>query len=894
MKQYSILLSWILICLLSYTAAQQDVRSRNHESATLPFIQFKASEKQKFGFDFFQHNEWVNYYELWENSVNKHYYISHKSVGEYETDEVEALFINRFALINRDSVYFMIEDSPIKVRHRFKNDSTAVLSLPAMNTNYTLRAVYGEEDLGRLYVTVYPVQQKQIIFIPLIEDVPDMLALEKYLNGVYAQVNMRFDIKIEPLFETDEFNRTTVFDNPSASYDHYTSQMRSLRDAYFDKHPSTSKKSYYFFIVPEFVNENVQGFMAKNKALGFVKYMNDSTFHIQTARNLARGIGILQSSWLENGPDRETTTNLMDELGGTSLTHFQWERLVNSANSYSLYDADEDVRTNNGMIAYYFWEEDENGNLLFEPGNLLRSIKRPYKKNYVSYHLNIEDYFFKPLFAIGKYFVCIWHFILLALLWFIMWVLQRKIRYRLRANLSISRIWMIVTNTAILLVTVLVSVIVFFLVNKQLEKHEITSGLIVGLTGQSYADANRSILYNKNLKRTFEEEMGSEILFKRGENWYMKRRKKVLYFELKKDSTNQWASCRFKSDSDTLIVVTQQYRKNAENHYFVFNYMDENGQYDHQVVFNHAGTNITARLQIEEDPVKNILVFVNGYRPTSIGHTFEENFKDIQRNGLEFPNSNNLIFNFDRYDYWRPWQEIDLRIQKRLNPSETFYADGHFSVSTSNYRSLLNFTNLSNKYPKRCVDPENHTCAYTNTGGSRWFGSSQKKTASLLPLNANKSGFYLRRENGRIAGNNLLQLLNEVPNRSDNDTLFIVAHSMGYAYALGMIESMRGRINFGEFYIIAPENAESGLVDRTEWQQIWQYGCNHAELAPIAPCMLDGVAPQSKAKGLSDSQRVYIPQTYYRRHGFFDSHFIGFYTWIFDIPDGKPGYMGQR
>jgi hypothetical protein len=25
--------------------------------------------------------------------------------------------------------------------------------------------------------------------------------------------------------------------------------------------------------------------------------------------------------------------------------------------------------------------------------------------------------------------------------------------------------------------------------------------------------------------------------------------------------------------------------------------------------------------------------------------------------------------------------------------------------------------------------------------------------------------------------------------------------------------------------------------------------------------------------------------------GFFNSHFIGYYTWIFDIPKGKPGYV---
>ncbi len=877
----------------SFLFAQQEIISVYRESANLPFVQFHAAENQKFGFDEFQHKEWEGFYDIWNLPISEEYYIPYKSVGENQTDEVEALVVNRNTF-KRDSLHFINSVTNARLRYRYKNDSVVVLTLPPMTENYVLKANYGNTTVGRLRVLVYPEDVEEIILVPLVDSTFNIDLMRNYIGTVFSPVNFRFDLKLEKQFSNDEYNAETIFDNPGANYDHYTHQMRSLRDAYFDANPNTNKKAYYIFIVPGFVNEDLHGFMAQNKALGFVKYSADSTLFLHTAKNLARGIGILQNTWLDNGPERGSTDNLMDVSGGTHLTHFQWEQLRHSSKSYSFYDADEDVRTNNGMIAYYFWEENEDGYIEFEAGNLMKSIKRPYKKNYLSYHLNIQDVFFKPLFAIGKYFVCWWHIILVSVLFLFMWYFQRKIRLKFRANLKFSKIWMVVANSGIFSVTIGLTLVIFFVINNELEKHEVTSGYLSDLHGQTYKEASRNILYNKNLKRTFEEEMSTEILLKKGDNWYMKRRKKVLYFEIKKDSTDQWTLCKFKSDSDTLIVVTSMYRKLATNHYFVFNYIDDEGNYDHQYVFNHAGTNITERLYIEEDPAKRILVFVNGYRPTSIGHTFEDNFKDIQKYGLEFPNSTNLIYNFDRYDYWRPWQKIDLLIQKRINPSESFYADGHFSVSTSNYRSLLNFTTLSSKYPERCADPENHTCEYTNTGGSRWFGSSQKKSASLLPEKANKSGFYMRKENGKIAGKNLLQLLNEIPNRSENDTLYIVAHSMGYAYALGMIEEMRGQINFGEFYIISPENAESGEVKSAEWQKVWQYGCDHEKHRKEAPCMLDGVAPQSKAKGLNETQRVFIPEKHYRRHGFFDSHFIGFYTWILDIPEGEPGYMGQR
>jgi hypothetical protein len=105
---------------------------------------------------------------------------------------------------------------------------------------------------------------------------------------------------------------------------------------------------------------------------------------------------------------------------------------------------------------------------------------------------------------------------------------------------------------------------------------------------------------------------------------------------------------------------------------------------------------------------------------------------------------------------------------------------------------------------------------------------------------------------------------------------------------------MRERVNLGGFYIIAPENATSGEVEESEWQEIWQYGSDFEAHKEVAPCLLDGIAPQSKVKGLSPRKRVYIPEQFYTRMGFFDSHFVGHYTWIFDIPPGEPGHIRQR
>jgi len=77
----------------------------------------------------------------------------------------------------------------------------------------------------------------------------------------------------------------------------------------------------------------------------------------------------------------------------------------------------------------------------------------------------------------------------------------------------------------------------------------------------------------------------------------------------------------------------------APSHYFVINRIDEKGNYESQQIYNHQGSNVTKLILNEEEPAKRILVFVNGYRPTSLGSSLEENFRDIRERGVEFPDS---------------------------------------------------------------------------------------------------------------------------------------------------------------------------------------------------------------------------------------------------------------
>ena len=156
-------------------------------------------------------------------------------------------------------------------------------------------------------------------------------------------------------------------------------------------------------------------------------------------------------------------------------------------------------------------------------------------------------------------------------------------------------------------------------------------------------------------------------------------------------------------------------------------------------------------------------------------------------------------------------------------------------------------------------------------------------------------GFRERLNNGRIAGLRFVEILRE-EGYAAGDTLDIVAHSMGFAYAQGMIEVIEDAISaktlyihLGGYYIIAPENGCSGEVNPGHWDEIWQYGSNE-QVDPITK--QDGVAPQCKVGNLDVERRAFIPDTEPR--GFLESHTIVNYKWIFNRKQNHRGYVTPR
>lgn len=858
-----------LFCLFQgfYGFSQDKKDSLGH--LPIESARFVKNQNQRYGF-----------YERVNKDIKGGYTVEvFKSVGKAQTDVVD-FKINRSRFPSIDSIEFFIQTERINsVR---MSEIRKRIILPSFNKDYELIAKYRGKTIAALHVSVLPFVTQQVRIVPLIKTKINRDSIENELNRLFGAAAIRFDVTIEPLFENEELEIINFLENPGSDRLKYTDQMRQIRDTYKQIHKEKTNNTLLFFVTPAFVNPKLKGYMVKNKALGFVVK--------NTSGELSHTIA---TEYLDGFANIEAVNEERRSVAEWNLDNDEWVRINKNPRIYSIIGDYEEVVTNNGLVAYYFFEQAADGTIVLKKKSFLASVMRPMKKNTYSYHLQIDNILYKTLFRIKSKPFNTLH--LLSVLGSISGFIYgfRKLRSFLRARMKKPR-WVSFLSRLIQWTGMIVlSFGLIKTIDLGYSWFEVTDGIIKSYSGLSEKKVTNLLFDNTHPNKLEERNIGSELIIKRNKNYFLYERKKVLYFKMNVSKTNVPLKLRLVANSDSLKTSLLDEPIAAESHYMVVKVYSSKGKWLRDQVYNHLGVDLTAKLKLQ-DPPKRILIFVNGYRPTSLGSTFEENFEDIRSNGLEFPNSVNRLFTEDRYNYWHPWQQIDDSFKIRINPTEYYYADGHHSVSTSNHRSLLNFSTNSNAYPKRCRNNSLHTCYTTSTVGSKIFGSKKAKTLGLLATRSNKRGFAVRFNSGRIAGRNLYQMLNELPNSSKNDTLYIIAHSMGFAYAQGMIGQLKGKINFGSYYILAAENPAAGTVNVKEWKQVWQYGSNLNTTHQDAPCLQDGVAPQASVKGLSEKQRIYIPKSLFRHKGYFDSHFVGWYNWVLHIPSGKKGHIKQR
>lgn len=303
----------------------------------------------------------------------------------------------------------------------------------------------------------------------------------------------------------------------------------------------------------------------------------------------------------------------------------------------------------------------------------------------------------------------------------------------------------------------------------------------------------------------------------------------------------------------------------------------------------------------------NLLLFVNGYRNN--GNT---------ELTWDFENSNELVNNCnDNYEKGSYWNSIASAFINRIQNYNVIYADGHYSITTSNhhvvgnsvFESKINFASSA----AGCLGAANIRIPlpYKNYAGSPF--------SCFHNTNPNVDGFLERYEGGKNAGADLYEKIKngkiEIESINvGNETkitgkIDIVAHSMGYAFAIGIIDYLSPYIvpdsngkRFGRFYILAPENA-STLPNQSnfniyDFEEVRQYGSNEILEENFKQ---DGIAPQKAVPGLnfvSGSSNDYgrIPFLGEEKHkNFLDAHFNENYLWVLNkVIVGQNGYVKKR
>lgn len=135
-----------------------------------------------------------------------------------------------------------------------------------------------------------------------------------------------------------------------------------------------------------------------------------------------------------------------------------------------------------------------------------------------------------------------------------------------------------------------------------------------------------------------------------------------------------------------------------------------------------------------------------------------------------------------------------------------------------------------------------------------------------------------------------------------NTRIEIVAHSKGNAYAKGLLDGIKPFLaanhKFGNFYIIAPENAKGHptsqeqpyRLDVSDYESVFQYGSNFEQ---ELKCHQDGVAPQVRINGLGEGLNVFIPMKKLKNpdtdklediRRFSKAHSIDNFYWLFTEP----------
>ena len=806
--------------------------------------------------------------------------------------------------------------------------------------------------LGKILLAHYTEKTLDVVIVPVVNrsDVETGRApsLQDELNKIYNPIGVKVNVTIDEKFVV---NSETGLDlskglnvQDIGTWERETEEMRTLQRLYAQSGRELKKGTVYLFALEKSNPANVQGDMPRDKRTGYI-FGNEINNARLIAHELGHGAFTLEHTF-NYGVEEKSTDNLMDYSDGSFLTCWQWYIAHNQNFVWSFMEGDEDAMS---QIATFFpvhlsdrvWDEyftgvgaagtinpwDYNSSYAHyvTPGNQIITLPLSAYPAFTG-RTNIKQ--IDDNLALG----CLLGFHIDGSL------------YRARFNSSKQFIGYVRVDAEGKMIINAEGKPVFY----QTTYDAVSGGIVlIGVESSSNPDKRGNCIVDMKVCSDYRTEpfranemkprdivtepellkaaktgfwtlstkgllckCWEEITIPTGEKWKNSGKKTVL---------GQWLSL---NERDIKKLVVEKSGKKVEYNglqygkYFNMDWVTsaERGRYTiYQLVSGdyllidknfpernepiyYFSKNLRDWNEINIEDYKNrcvpcqpigsnTILFVNGY--------------DLSRMNSE---TDNVIVTNDRHKYW---EGIDIEFISRLKSRKIYYADGHMDISTSNHNDMTSFycsaRSTIDKWPSGFKEK---ALKYGVDGvsillGKEWIlvAVETRCYGSALNTKANETGFNRRKNEGREGGKNLSYHLQQDGFFIAGDTLDIVCHSMGFAYALGMIEYLKEtmpNIKLGGFYIIAPENPCSGEVNVDDFIEIWQYGSNEKTHPTHKQ---DGVAPQCAVKNLIEipnkSGRAYIPDNL-EEQGFVSSHSIGNYMWIFKLRTIDKGYVTPR
>lgn len=297
-------------------------------------VEFIASPNQNFGFDGKEYAAFVEGYECIKLSNGKNYFVPNKSIGINQNDKVYAsCIINNLVAAN---LSFKTFGGAILSKTSVNPTVFEITNIPA-NAN-CIYAWYNNKKIGKLNVTNLNKVNKKVVLVSVNSASLSLggSQMGAALNAIYKQANTNFTITTATNF-TFNLGNDGLEAADANLMSKYSAEMRALRNAYKQKDSLYDRNAYYFFIVSNFNDGNIKGYMARGRALGFLSANATAT---DVAHELAHGAFKLEHTF--PAIPKATSNNLMDYNNGTHLVKSQWLNIQNPTNELTWLDSEED------------------------------------------------------------------------------------------------------------------------------------------------------------------------------------------------------------------------------------------------------------------------------------------------------------------------------------------------------------------------------------------------------------------------------------------------------------------------------------------------------------------------------------------------------------------------